>query len=95
MYNDASLGLTTSQKLYSYLELNGETGYTLSKINEFLNFLEVNQVLTKRRGNISFVAEGPLEPFQIDLVYMPKSWFNNGYKYMYFVVFMYSVKKQI
>ncbi len=27
------------------------------------NSLEVNQVLTERRGNISFVAEGPLEQF--------------------------------
>ena len=35
LYNDASLGLTTGQKLYSHLKSNGETGYTLSKINEF------------------------------------------------------------
>ena len=59
LYNDASLGLTTGQKLYNHLKANGETGYTLTKINEFLKSLEVNQVLTKRRGNISFVAEGP------------------------------------
>ena len=32
LYNDASLGLTTSQKLYGYLKPNGETGYTLSKL---------------------------------------------------------------
>ena len=83
LYNDASLGLTTGQKLYSHLKSNGETGYTLSKINEFLKSLEVNQVLTKRRGDISFVAEGPLEQFQIDLVYMSKSWFNNGFKYIF------------
>ena len=36
LYNDASLGLTTGTKLYNYLKSNGETGYTLSKINEFL-----------------------------------------------------------
>ena len=36
LYNDASLGLTTSQKLYNHLKANGETGYTLTKINEFL-----------------------------------------------------------
>ena len=36
LYNDASLGLTTGQKLYSYLKSNDETGYTLSKINVFL-----------------------------------------------------------
>ncbi len=81
LYNDASLGLTTGKKLYSYLKSNGETGYTLAKIDEFFKSLEINQVLTKRRGGISFVAEGPLEQFQIDLIYMPKSWFNNGFKY--------------
>ncbi len=82
IYNDESLGLTTEKKLYDYLKSNGEIGYTLSKIKEFLKSLEVNQVLTKRRGDISFVAEGPLEQFQIDLIYMPKSWFNNGFKYI-------------
>ena len=92
LYNDASLGLTTGKKLYDYLKSNGETGYTLSKVNEFLKSLEVNQVLTKRRGNISFVAEGPLEQFQIDLVYMPKSWFNNGYKYIFCCIDVFSKK---
>ncbi len=38
--------------------------------------------LLKRRGNTSFVAEGPLEQIQMDLVYMPKSWFNHGFKYI-------------
>ncbi len=83
------------KKLYDYLKSNGETGYTLSKINDFLKSFEVNQVLTKRRGDVSFVAEGPSEQFQIDLIYMPKSWFNNGFKYIFACVGMYSVKKQI
>jgi hypothetical protein len=47
LYNDESLGLTTEKKTNDYLKTNGETGYTLSKINEFLKSLEVNQVLTK------------------------------------------------
>jgi len=47
IYNDESLGLTTEKKLYDYLKSNGEIGYTLSKIKEFLKSLEVNQVLTK------------------------------------------------
>ena len=47
LYNDASLGLTTGQKLYNYLKSNGETGYTLSKIKEFLKSLEVNQVFSR------------------------------------------------
>ena len=92
LYNDASLGLTTGQKLYDYLKSKGETGFTLSKINQFLKSLEVNQVLTKRRGDISFVAEGPLEQFQIDLIYMDKSWFNNGFKYIFACVDVFSKK---
>ena len=66
-YDFASLGLTTGQKLYSHLKSNGETGYTISKINEFLKSLEVNQVLTKRRGDISFVAEGPLQILLLEM----------------------------
>jgi hypothetical protein len=92
IYNDESLGLTTEKKLYDYLKSNGEIGYTLSKIKEFLKSLEVNQVLTKRRGDISFVAEGPLEQFQIDLIYMPKSWFNNGFKYIFACIDVFSKK---
>jgi hypothetical protein len=61
LYNDESLRLTTEKILYDDLKTNGETGYTLSKIHDFVQSLEVNQVLTKRRGDISFVAEGPLE----------------------------------
>jgi transposase InsO family protein len=52
----------------------------------------VNQVLTKRRGDISFVAEGPLQQFQIDLVYMPKSWFNSGFKYIFCCIDVFSKK---
>ncbi len=29
LYKDASLGLTTAQKLHNYLKSNGETGYTI------------------------------------------------------------------
>ena len=92
LYNDESLGLTTGKKLYDYLKSNGETGYTLTKINDFLKSLEVNQVLKKRRGNISYVAHEPLEQFQIDLIYMPKSWFNNGFKYILCCVDVFSKK---
>ena len=52
----------------------------------------MNQVLTKRRGDISFVAEGPLQQFQIDLVYMPKSWFNSGFKYIFCCIDVFSKK---
>ncbi len=95
LYNDASLGLTTDKKLYDYLKSNGETGYTLSKIHDVLKSLEVTQVLTKRRGDISFVAEGPLEQFQIDLIYMPKSCFKNGFKSIFACVDVFSKKSDM
>ncbi len=52
----------------------------------------MNQALTKRRGDISFVAEGRLEQFQIDLVYMNKSWFNNCFKYIFCCIDVFSKK---
>ncbi len=51
-------------------------------------------MLTKRGGDISFVAEGPLEQFQIDLIYMPKSWFNNGFKNIFACIDVFSKKAQ-
>jgi hypothetical protein len=81
IYNYSSLALTTGKKIYDQLKSIGETGYTISKVHDLLKSLEVKQVLKNRRGNISFVE--PLQQFQIDLIYMPKSWFNNGYKYIF------------
>ncbi len=52
----------------------------------------MNQVLKKRRGDISFVAEGPLEQFQIDLIYISKSWFNNGFKHIFACVDVFNKK---
>ena len=92
LYFDENKGLTSDKKLYEYLNSTGHNNFTYTKINEFLKSLEVNQVLTKRRGNISFVAEKPLEQFQIDLIYMPKSWFNSGYKYIFACVDVFSKK---
>ena len=92
LYTDPSKGLTTFKKVYDYLKSQGETGYTLQKIKDYLGSLQVNQVLTKRRGDISFVADGPLQQFQIDLVYMKKSWFNNGYKYIFCCIDVFSKK---
>jgi hypothetical protein len=49
-------------------------------------------VLSKRRGNVSFLAEGPLEQFQIDLKYLLKRWFNNGFKSIFACVDVISKK---
>ena len=52
LYNDSSLALTTGKKIYDHLKSIGETGYTLSKVNDFLKSLEVNQVFKK--GEVKF-----------------------------------------
>jgi transposase InsO family protein len=41
---------------------------------------------------VSYVAEHPLDQFQIDLVYMNKSWFNHNYKYLLTCVHFFSKK---
>ncbi len=33
-----------------------------------------------------------MEQFQIDLIYMPKSWFNNGFKYIFACIDVFSKK---
>ncbi len=50
--NDSSLALTAGKKLYDHLKSIGETGDTLSKVNDFLKSLEVNQVFKK--GEVKF-----------------------------------------
>ena len=50
LYNDASLGLTTGQKLYNYLKSNGETVYTLSKINDFFKKFRSESSINKKKG---------------------------------------------
>ncbi len=86
LYNDESLGLTTEKKLFDYLKTNGETGYTLSKIHVFKKSQEV---LPKRRGDISFVAEGPFERFQICQRVGSTMILN-----IYLLVWMYTIKGQ-
>ncbi len=72
--NYESFGLTTEKKQMVKQIIHYQNSWFLKSLEVKL----VNQVLTKRRGEISFVADGPLEQFQIDYIYMPKSWFNNG-----------------
>ena len=88
-YRDPKYGLSSAIKLYEILKSKGLTyatnldGITLKNIKEWLAKQEVHQVSMGRHNNYnSFVAEGPLEQFQIDLIYMPSSWFNKGYKYL-------------
>ena len=94
-YRNPALGLLTPPALNSYFKKNGHTGFTIKNIKEYLDSLETSQTSKLNYGNYSYVAEGALEQFQIDLVYLPDSWFNNNYKYLLTVVDVFSKKADI
>lgn len=100
-YRNPMFGMGSGYILYKHLRELGETydkiknpdGITVANVKDFLGNQETNQVLANRKRNFnSFVAEAPLDQFQIDLVYMPKSWFNQGYKYIFCCVDVFSKK---
>ena len=94
LYRNASLGLLTAQSLNKYLKDNGSTGYTIKKIQDYLNSLQTTQTSKLHYSNVSFVEEHPLEQFQIDLVYMHRSWFNHNYKYLLTCIDVFSQKSR-
>ena len=101
-YKNPKYGLSSAPKLYEYLKQNkltfvkGNSGITIKNIKDWLSKQEVYQVLLGRHNNYnSFIAEGPLEQFQIDLVYMPKSWHNKGYEYILSCVDVFSKKGEM
>ena len=94
LYLDPKLGLLTASALNTYLKQQGHKGFTIKNIKEYLDSLETTQTSKLHYSNVSYVAEGIREQYQIDLVYMDKSWFNNGYKYLFTCIDV-LVKKQI
>ncbi len=50
--------------------------------------------MNERRGGISFFAEGPLQQFQIDKIWQPKSWFNNGFECIFYCIDVFSKKAE-
>ena len=72
LYRDASKGLLTAPALNTYLKQQGQKGFTIKNIKEYLDSLETTQTSKLHYSNVSYVAEHPLDQFQIDLVYMPK-----------------------
>ena len=95
IYRDASLGLLTPQAINKYLKDNGHVGFTADKIKNYLNSLQTTQTSKTQYSNVSYVAEHPLDQFQIDLVYMNKSWFNHNYKYLLTCVDVFSKKADV
>ena len=95
LYRDASKGLLTAPALNKYLKDNGQTGFTINKIKDYLGSLETTQTSKLHYSNVSYVAEHPLDQFQIDLVYMNKSWFNHNYKYLLTCIDVFSKKADV
>ena len=72
LYRNPSLGLLNAPALDTYLKQQGEKGFTINKIKEYLSSLETTQVSKLHFSNVSYVAEHPLDQFQIDIVHMSK-----------------------
>ena len=101
-YRDPKYGLSSAVKLYEVLRPKGLTyssnmdGITLRNIKEWLAKQEVHQISLGRHNNYdSYIAEGPLQQFQIDLIYMPKAWHNHGYEYILSCVDVFSKKGEM
>ena len=100
-YKNPRYGLSSANKLYEVLKAKNLTwnidniskGITLNNIKEWLSKQEIHQILKSRHSKYnSFVAENPLDQFQIDLIFMEKQWHNSGYKYLLSCVDVFSKK---
>jgi hypothetical protein len=56
---------------------------TQKQVKDWYDSIDVVQEGKTRRSGSSFVAEKPLDQFQIDLIYMTEKWHNRGYKYLF------------
>ena len=95
LYRNPKLGLLTAPALNTYLKQQGHKGFTIKNIKEYLNSLETTQTSKLHYSNVSYVAEHPLDQFQIDLVYMDSSWFNHNYKYLLTCIDVFSKKADV
>ena len=95
LYRNPSLGLLNAPALNTYLKHQGQTGFTINKIKDYLSSLETTQVSKLHYSNVSYVAEHPLDQFQIDIVYMQKAWFNHNYKYLLTCIDVFSKKADV
>jgi hypothetical protein len=81
-FKDPFVGLGGALSLYRKVRQQ-MNDITFANVKEFMQSQEVNQVVKPRsKTSNSYVATAPLEQFQIDLIYMPKNWWNDGYKYI-------------
>jgi hypothetical protein len=95
LYKDPSKGLLTAPALNKYLKDNNYKGFTVDKIKNYLNSLQTTQTSKLEYSQNSYTPEHPLDQFQIDLVYMPSSWHNSNYKYLFTCIDIFSKKGDI
>ena len=69
-------------------------GFTIKNMKEYLDSLETTQTGKLHYSNVSHVAEHPFNPFQIEIVYMSKGWFNHNYKYLLPCIDVFSKKEE-
>ncbi len=60
LYRDASKGLLTAPALNTYLKQQGQKGFTIKNIKEYLDSLETTQTSKLHYSNVSYVAEHPI-----------------------------------
>ena len=99
LYLDPATGLRGAAALYEEVKKKGlayntktKTGITSTQVKDFYNSLSTTQTTQDSKGYNSFIAERPLQQFQIDLVEMKKKWSNNGFKYCFVCVDVFSKK---
>ncbi len=63
LYRDASKGLLTAPALNTYLKQQGQTGFTIKNIKEYLDSLETTQTSKLHYSDVSYVAEHQLDQF--------------------------------
>ncbi len=91
-FKNPSTGLRSAYSLYKNLK-PAHPSLTLAKVRNWLANQEIYQTMKPRSNTYqSFIPHQPLEQFQIDLIYMPASWHNKGYKYILSCVDVFSKK---
>ena len=94
-FKDPFTGLGGTMALYRKVK-DEIKNLTFKNVKDFMDEQEVNQVVKGRsKTKNSYVATAPLEQFQIDLIYMPNSWWNNGYKYVFDCIDVFSKKAEM
>ena len=63
LYRNPSLGLLNAPALNTYLKQQGQTGFTIKNIKEYLDSLETTQTSKLHYSNVSYVAEGHRRAF--------------------------------